>query len=382
MPSINHNNFIKSTTLFLSVTLLGCAVQSSYGWNFIVFCDSRNDIASEQVSTNILTEIARATTNETPAFILFPGDMVAYATPYSLQKWKDAMAPIYDAGIPVYPVMGNHEINDVTAFTNAFGADIPDNGPPGEINRTYAVAHSNVLVLALDTYVNFHRVNQPWINSILATNIQPHVFAFGHAPAFKVSHTDTLDDYPAERDAFWCSLAYANATAYFCGHDHFYDHMRLDDGDGNPLNDIHQYITGTAGAPLYGDGLYNGTNSVWTPQRIFHEAQYGYAVVEIDDMNVTITWKQRIAPGVYEATPDTYTRQVQIQRPILSLKRIDNNMLISVTRVTPDTHNTVLRNGNLDGGIWTPLYMFTISSNSYDRLLPARSQRFYKVRSE
>ena len=81
---MKHHNFIKSATLFLSVTLLGCAVQSAYGWNFLV----------------------------------------------------------YNAGIPVYPVMGNHEINAVPAFTNAFGADIPNNGPPGEINRTYAVAHS------------------------------------------------------------------------------------------------------------------------------------------------------------------------------------------------------------------------------------------------
>ncbi len=383
MTGIKRRNYLQLSATFLSLTLLSGAVPSAYGWKFLVCGDSRGNSLTEQVNTAILSEIARAVTNEAPEFVLFPGDLVYAASPAAFTEWKAAMAPVYAAGIPVYPVMGNHELADVTAFISAFDGDIPDNGPPGELNRTYAVTGPNALILAMDLYAAPHRVNQPWVNSILATNILPHVFAIGHEPAFKVSHLDTLDDYPAERDIFWRSLAYANATAYFCGHDHFYDHSRLDDGDGNPSNDIHQYIVGTGGAPLYGDGLYDGINSAWTPQRIRHESQYGYVVVEINDMAVTITWKHRVAPGVYEATTDIYQKEVSIQRPILSLKKTDTDIRLRVTRLTPNFSNTIQSNDSLDSDFWQPVSSFITSSNSYERLLPADADsRFYRVKSQ
>jgi len=383
VPGMNFNSFIKSSTAFLCIIIAGGMVQSAYGWKFLVCGDSRGRSYNEQVNTTILSELAHAATNEAPAFVLFPGDLVWGATPAAFAEWREAVAPLYNAGIPIYPVMGNHELGDVNAFTSAFGADIPDNGPAGEINRTYAVSGPNALILALDTYVNSHRVNQPWIDSILATNVMPHVFAIGHEPAFKVNHTDILDDYPANRDAFWRSLAGANATAYFCGHDHFYDNSRLDDGDGNPLNDIRQYIVGTGGAPLYGDGLYDGINGAWTPQRVTHEIQYGYIVVEINDMDVTITWKHRIAPGVYEATSEIYNRQVQMQRPIISIKKIDDDVLLHITRITPDARNTIERMDDLTDAYWLPVKVFSIPSNSYDRVLRTSAERrFYRVQSK
>ena len=101
---------------------------------------------------------------------------------------------------------------------------------------------------------------------------------------------------------FWNSLADEGARVYFCGHDHFYDRCRLDDGDDNINNDLHQYIVGTAGAPLRGDDVYNGFNSIWTPVRVLHEREYGYALVEIVGAHVTITWKHRTAANVYETT--------------------------------------------------------------------------------
>jgi len=74
------------------------------------------------------------------------------------------------------------------------------------INPTFAVAHENALFIGLDNYVTPHRVNQAWLDQQLAANPRPHVFAFGHEPAFAVRHSDCLDDYPAARDAFLASL--------------------------------------------------------------------------------------------------------------------------------------------------------------------------------
>jgi hypothetical protein len=107
--------------------------------------------------------------------VIFPGDLVNgwfyISTPYVDQfaTWRKAMAPVYDAGIKVYPVRGNHEngppyplINfpwppDVnatpvivpiaelkaayrTAFTDAW---IPANGPAGEEGYTYSFVYKN-----------------------------------------------------------------------------------------------------------------------------------------------------------------------------------------------------------------------------------------------
>ena len=80
----------------------------------------------------------------------------------------------------------------------------------------------------------------------------------------------------------------------------------MDDGDGRADNDVHQYIAGTAGAPLYPGGSYDGNNGSWLPELVHHEESYGYVVVEIDDLDVTVTWWRRIAPGSYAPGPDVF----------------------------------------------------------------------------
>ena len=215
---------------------------------FVVYGDTRDDPPGIQIAR----ELGQAITNEQPDFVLFTGDVLYSACLAGFQWYQNEMlAPFNEAGIPFYPVEGNHKENDVSSFTNIFGPALPDNGPAGGEKLTYSLTFSNVLILAIDTLVtnNYCRVNQSWIDAVLAANHQRHVFAFGHAPAFRVYHTDCLDNYPTNRDAFWNSLSNAGCRIYFSGHDHFYDHMGLDDHDGNSNNDLHQIILGTGGSP-------------------------------------------------------------------------------------------------------------------------------------
>jgi hypothetical protein len=298
---------MKYGLLLTGVALLAAGAVCAGGspkLKFIAVGDSRG--ASEQINTEILTELAGEITNQRPAFVLFAGDLVYTGDLSTFQDWTNIMAPVYNAGIRIYPIMGSHDTNDVGAYLQVFGQAIPGNGPPGEIGRTYTVACSNVLILALDNNVHPDQVNQPWIDSVLATNTLPHVFAMGHQPAFKVYHTSCLDTHPAARDAFWRSLGNARCRVYFSGHEHFYDHTRLDDGDANTSNDIHQVIVGTAGAPPNPDGPYDGANDFWTPVRIWHEEQNGYVVVEVEGLDVNVTWWHRVAPGSYASTADAF----------------------------------------------------------------------------
>jgi hypothetical protein len=283
---------------------------------FVVTGDTRNQNADDHngVNTEILGEIAQATLNEKADFILVTGDLVYGAADVDLFKselmtWRTTMQPLYDAGIGVYPVRGNHDAYNKDVWDAVFSGEyaLPHNGPPGEENITYSFTYGNVFVAGLDQYVADLQINQAWLDEQLAANTQPHIFTFAHAPAFKVYHDDNMSDYPENRDAFWNSLIAAGSRVYFTGHDHSYDHARLDDGDGNPNNDVYQVLVGTGGAPLISAGNYDGDNGVWTPVNVYRESQYGYVLVEVNGYNVTITWKHRVSPGVYEPAGDVFT---------------------------------------------------------------------------
>ena len=307
MEKRNAVKFV-STLLFLAV--LSSTSLAGISWKFVVACDSRG--SNNGVNTTILGELATESVNQGIDFVLFAGDQITgYSSQANLESqlttWRNTMAPVYDAGIPVYGVRGNHEYSNnnavsIPAWNNIF-PELPDNGPAGEVNLTYSVTHKNALLIGFDQYIDgqIHRVNQTWLDNQLAANTKPHIFVFGHEPAFKAKHADCLDDYPVNRDAFWASIENANGRTYFCGHDHFYDRAQVDN-DGDPSNDIHQYIIGTAGAPLRDwSPPYNGNNSYYTVEQIYHVKQYGYVLGEINGLDVTLTWMERIGAGTYMA---------------------------------------------------------------------------------
>ena len=308
-------------------------------WRFIVTCDSRG--SDSGINQRILGELVAEIKKQGVDFVLFPGDLVSgYSTTgpsqfeAQLKQWVDLMKPVYDAGIGVYVGRGNHELADLwyissgyntdpndnyaRRWLNVFGIDLypaqklPANGPAGEKYMTYSVTHKNAFIVCLDQYAGVrhefaHKVNQGWLDAQLAANTKAHVFAAGHELAFRALPRECLDKYPTDRDAFWVSLRNAGARTYLCGHDHFYDHARVDDGDGDPDNDIHQYTIGTAGAYLYTwSPPYDGNNSDYIVEQVHHAGRYGYVLVDVNDLDVTLTWMQRSTnnlsiDGIYEA---------------------------------------------------------------------------------
>ncbi|MGB2863006.1 MAG: hypothetical protein WBC05_06750 [Sedimentisphaerales bacterium] len=311
---------------------------TSNPWKFIVTCDSRGSING--IQPIVLGELVTEILSQGADFVLFPGDLVSgYASigpagfEAQLRAWVQMMDPVYNAGIGVYVSRGNHEIMDVwgyyirpdidpednhaTRWLNVFGNDLypeqmlPDNGPALEKYMTYAVTHKNAFIISLDQYAGInhdtvHMVNQQWLDAQLAANTKPHIFIAGHETAFRAMHTDCLDNRPDERDAFWASIRNTGGRTYFAGHDHFYDHALIDDGDGNPNNNIHQYIIGTGGARPYAwSPPYSGNNSYYTVEQLYHAENYGYVLVEVDGLNVTLTWMERHTidlriPGIYQ----------------------------------------------------------------------------------
>jgi hypothetical protein len=312
--------YFSASIVFLFIFLIFSEAQAQEV-RFVVTGDSRGAYGDpDGVNGEILGEIAAAIIAESAEFVVFTGDLVwGYASSgpveTQLATWISLMQPVYDAGIGVYPLRGNHEIGVGTKenWDNVFTGDyaLPVNGPAGEENITFSVTHNNVFIAGLDQYVNPHVINQPWLDDQFESNTQPHVFVFGHEPAFKAYHEDCMDDNATNRDVFWDSIKAEGGRTYFSGHDHFYDHSRIDDNDGDPNNDLHQFIVATAGAGLYStEWDYDGVNSVWTPQRVYKEINYGYLLVEVTGPQVTLTWKRRVSPGVYESGGDVFTYTV------------------------------------------------------------------------
>lgn len=300
-----------------------CVVSNSYGattstavrlavdedrtaWRFAVVSDTH-----VTTDSTILSEIVAAMSADGAETALFCGDNAEAGLGTStaelqaqLSSFRDAVAPLRSAGIGVYAVRGNHEddaADDITAWNNVFAGAwaMPANGPAGETNLTYSFTLHNAMFVGLDNYATLHQINQAWLDQTLAANTRPHVFVFGHEPAFQVFHTDCLGTCPVQRNTFWASLAAAHAKLYFCGHDHFFDLARIGDGDGNATNDLLQCAAGTGGSSHFMTSPgYRGTNAPYTPVAMCHDDPYGYVLVEVSgtasaDRGVTLTWKQR-----------------------------------------------------------------------------------------
>lgn len=283
--------------------------EAQSSWRFIVLGDTHVG------SSDTVAEMIPFMLEDSVDFVAVVGDLVegGLGTPgtqllLELETWKSIFSPLYNSGIPVYGLRGNHENdanNDINIWNTAFSDNysFPQNGPIGEENLTYAVTHKNAKLLFLDVYKNMHQVNQNWLNNQLDTNTRQHVFSFGHEAAFKVFHADCLDDSLNARNVFWNSLSSAGCRVYFCGHDHFLDASLVDNGDGNAANDVYQYLVGTGGGWLMSQySNYNGNNGPFVPNRLFHEMEFGYALVEVSDLSnpscqVKINWKRRTQNG-------------------------------------------------------------------------------------
>jgi len=325
-------------SLVLLLAFCGCAYgqmtqEQIAPWKFAVISDTQGDSKAETrkpyINEKVLTVIAGDIAKEHPDFVLVSGDLVSgwlhnggvdYKTQYA--TWKEVMKPVYDAGIKVYPVRGNHDDGPErfalsplpanleppegaqaelkAAFRQAFNQPyIPQNGPSGEEGFTYSFGHKNALIIGLDEFfVSQHKVNQAWLDSRIALKkTEAHLFVYGHEPAFGVYHKDNLSFFAEDRDRLWDAIGKAGGRVYFCGHDHMYNRSVIEDSAGNS---IRQIVTGTGG----------GSARTWSGQYLepaivkgeyARDNVYGYILVTVDGSRATIQYKA-VTEGTAEHT--------------------------------------------------------------------------------
>jgi hypothetical protein len=291
-------------------------------WRFAVTDDSRaagSMVAQHNgVATLALGTIANDIVAQGVDFVLFPGDMVTGETndvnalSSMLDTWMDTMAPVYQAGIPVYVTRGNHEYNPLgkgaanpldpsrQTFLDHFEY-LPHNGPANEKGLTWTVNHKNVKIIGFDQYANrtssydntqyapgsnLGQAMSSWVVDEVNGSNKPLTFVIAHEQIWpSASHPDCLANDPGSRDALVQALATHNG-AYLAGHDHMYVRGQMSDGQGGTAP---AFVVGTAGGGNYTWGpfdvsaQYSGPDSFSVQKQISLSSNptFGYLLVTV-----------------------------------------------------------------------------------------------------
>jgi hypothetical protein len=309
--------------LTVMVLILGIPASGGTAWaqrySFVVTGDGRSEktprpgMDENGINKTEMKELVSEILRIKPKFVLFSGDLAYGDTTErefrtQLEAWLAIMKPVYQAGIHVYPLRGNHDASSTNAgevWNEVFSGPyaLPGNGPVDERNVTFTAVEENALIVGMDQGGwHQHAIHLGWLREQLAQNKQPLVLVMGHEMAFRAGHhTDNLDNNASLRDGFIAALGSAGARVYFAGHDHFYDHLEITDPKGHPDLDIHQFVIGTAGAPFYHGSDYDGNNGSWTIRPMKHiEDTFGYVLGEVDGLHVRMSFMGRSASGAYQ----------------------------------------------------------------------------------
>lgn len=225
--------------------------------------------------------------------------------------WNRLPAPLTGAHVAVYTLRGSHETyQDASgkAYREHIGRLHPQNGPSGERGLTYRVDWRNALFLALDTEVQPHRVNQPWLDDQLAGVTQQHVFVFAGEPAFRAQGYTSLGIDPVARDAFWDALGEAGVNVFFCGGGRFFNRGEADDRMGRT---VQQVIAGrSTNVPDDWNDAYPEAERI---RRVDHEAaRPGYVLATVMGQVVEFTFRSPLENGEWSST---HTFRVETKTP-------------------------------------------------------------------
>ena len=153
------------------------------------------------------------------------------------------MYPTILRNTPLWPTLGNHDVNQSNSATQTgpyFDAfTLPKNGEAGGVpsgtKAYYSFDYANIHFLVLDSAGTSVLATDPmmtWAASDLAANKQPWTIAFWHHPPYtKGEHdSDTEANLIAVRQNINPILEAAGVDLVLCGHSHVYERSFLLDG--------------------------------------------------------------------------------------------------------------------------------------------------------
>jgi 3',5'-cyclic AMP phosphodiesterase CpdA len=153
-------------------------------FTFVAYGDVRFTDPSDHIRSNpearraLVARIAQAR----PAFLLMTGDLVlSGGNPQDWKVWDAESRPLRDAGVPIFPVPGNHELVNDPQSTNYF-AHFPELAD----RPWYSVRAGNVICFLLDSVADVSSGPQwEWLQGELSrvpADVDFLVFVLHHPP--------------------------------------------------------------------------------------------------------------------------------------------------------------------------------------------------------
>lgn len=302
MPRTVQITIAMSILLFLApltpigLTSLSTEAQSPSTFTFIAYGDTRG--SGDTAVASIHSQIVTAYMQHNPALVIHTGDMVNQGGIWN--QWlsfNSTIQPIWDAGISLFGVVGNHEKytetygvfdEDFTQYRRFFNfSNVIDT--PGETELQYSFDYGGVHFIILNTedyfsydteMFNCSQAQMDWLLNDLATT-QPSDFivASYHRPAWSVrqDRPDRWEQAETVRHEFHQLFVQYGIDLVFCGHDHHY-YRGIRDG-------IYYVVTGGGGAPPYSP---DSTAPHWQEGDVANRT-YHYCKIDVKPNEVTVT---------------------------------------------------------------------------------------------
>jgi hypothetical protein len=206
------------------------------GHQFLVYGDSCSGIPGgrHEATFAAVNRVAQRL-DPAPEFVAFLGDEVvgltddADALRAQWRHWLDVETAWIDrAAMPVFHTTSNHATYDAMSeriFAEML-ADLPRNGPPGQLGLAYSVRRDDLLMVFVHTSAmalgGEGHVETEWLARTLAAHGDArHKLVLGHHPAFPVngfSGAYQREIGPEYGRRFWDLLVEHGVSAYLCSH--------------------------------------------------------------------------------------------------------------------------------------------------------------------
>ncbi|WP_243438812.1 metallophosphoesterase family protein [Fundidesulfovibrio soli] len=320
----------------LGVLLLALIPVQASALRFVTMGDSRGYTVDAPLNTAVLAQVNQRIKALSPApeFLVFLGDLSYRANipvdghdHYTYKTWLDFMrAPStgLPASLPLYMVIGNHELYDeglaphaeasITLAcqqayqnfiqTNASSTFMPNvtslNDNYKNLAYSFTSEDGKSLFVVLDGFYIATGPTQPYdgagalnqtqrdyLQTTLSQSSAKTKFVFVHNPAFGPSTQPTTACVASSMCEFWKIVNDNKATAVFNGHDHLFSRVLVNSGfnGANPgysfTKSIPQVIAGTCGAPI--SGTYDEPGKPPLAASWNGKLQFNYSVVDVDD---------------------------------------------------------------------------------------------------
>lgn len=331
-------SLIRLLVLSFIITAASTSTTLADTWKFAVMADGKANSWDDNgfgIAAKTLGILVSDIKNQNVDFVIFPGDLVESNTSNptivnkQLDSWRSVMKPLYDAGIYIYAIRGNHD-KSKAAFISHF--PLTDNATSPDGGFTYSFTHKNAEFFGFDQYINrkstFNsslyalssnqgQMMNSWVTAQINNSTSPLDFAFGHEPLFPSDpHPDCMANDPFSRDALVAALGNHHG-AYLCGHDHMYLRGTASDGQGHTVPEL---VVGTGGAGNYDYATINANGYMgpdsFTADKVFDNSikpYFGYLLVTVYENN---TWTGKFRAFRYDTYADGNSHKA---RPIQTM---------------------------------------------------------------